>query len=231
MKLSIVIPVYNEKKTIIQIIDAVNHVDLPDIEKEIIVVDDFSTDGTREVLAGLSGIEVCLHQKNMGKGSAVKTGFSRASGEIVVIQDADMEYDPNDYKKLLVPILRGQADVVYGSRFIGGDPKRVLYIWHMFGNRFLTILSNILTGLTLTDMETCYKMFRKEAIDSFYKKLQSKRFGIEPEITARIAQGKWRVYEVGIAYYGRTYTEGKKINWRDGVLAIWQIIKFNLLNK
>ena len=231
MKLSIVIPVYNEKKTILQVVEEIKNLDLSGLEKEIIIVDDCSTDGTRDLLADLSGVVVCLQDKNRGKGAAVKTGLQKASGDIVVIQDADLEYDPNDYQKLLVPILKGRADVVYGSRFITGEPKRVLYIWHLLGNHFLTNLSNVFTGLTLSDMETCYKMFRREVVDSFKDKLESERFGIEPEITARIARGRWRIYEVGISYYGRTYEEGKKIIWRDGVKAIGQIIKYNLLKK
>lgn len=228
MKLSIVIPVYNEKNTIIRTIEEVRRVDLSTIEKEIIVVDDFSTDGTRELLADIADIKVFYHENNTGKGGALQTGFRQSTGDIIIIQDADLEYDPEDYHKLLTPILKGKGDVVYGSRFLSGDPKRVLYLWHFFGNRLLTNLSNLFTGLTLTDMETCYKVFRREVVDSFKDKLESKRFGIEPEMTAYVAKGKWRIYEVGISYYGRTYEEGKKINWHDGVKAIWYIIKFNL---
>lgn len=229
MKLSVVIPVYNEKKTILEILKLVDAVDLG-LEKEIIIVDDFSTDGTREILQKLdkNKYKIIFKKENEGKGAAIKEGFLNITGDIVVVQDADLEYDPEDYKKLLKPILSKRADVVYGSRLLTGEPKRVLYMWHMLGNIFLTILSNIFNGLTLTDMETCYKVFRKEVVDSFKHKIESKRFGIEPELTARVARGKWRIYEVGISYYGRTYSEGKKINWRDGFAAIWHIIYFNL---
>lgn len=232
MKLSIIIPVYNEKKTIQEILEAVEMVDLS-LEKEIIIVDDCSVDGTGDILKNLDRqkYKVVFREKNEGKGAALKEGLLEASGDVVVIQDADLEYDPEDYKKLLKPILKGKADVVYGSRFLTGDAKRVLFFWHLLGNLSLTMFSNLLTGLTLTDMETCYKAFTKEVVDSFKNKLTSKRFGIEPELTARIAKGKWRIYEVGISYYGRTYEEGKKINWRDGFAAIWHIIKFNLFTK
>jgi len=231
MKLSVIIPVYNEKRTIVQAIDEVKQIDLPGEEKEIIIIDDFSTDGTRDLLVSLVDVKIYYHDRNIGKGGALQTGFQKATGDIVIIQDADLEYDPEDYHKLLIPMLKGKADVVYGSRFLNGNPKRVLYIWHYFGNRLLTNLSNFFTGLNLNDMETCYKVFRREVVDSFKDKLESKRFGIEPEMTARIAKGRWRIYEVGISYYGRTYEEGKKINWRDGILAIWQIVKFNLFRK
>ena len=227
-KLSIIIPAYNEKNTIEEIMRRIKTVNLDGIEKEIIVVDDGSQDGTREILKNIPSIKYIFHEKNLGKGGAVKTGFQAATGDIVIIQDADLEYDPNNYKKMLGPIIEGHADVVYGSRFLTGDPKRVLFFWHQMGNIFLTVLSDLFTGLTLTDMETCYKAFRREVVDSFKNQLQSKRFGIEPELTARIARGKWRVYEVGISYYGRTYAEGKKINWKDGLAAIWHIIKFNI---
>jgi len=228
MKLSVIIPSYNEKDTIATLIERVQNVTLPHIEKEILVVDDGSTDGTREILKNTQGIRFIFHEKNKGKGGAVKTGFQNATGDIILIQDADLEYDPNEYDRLLAPILSGYADVVYGSRFIGRDPHRVLYIWHYMANKFLTTLSNIFTGLNLSDMETCYKAFRREVSDSFKDKLESKRFGIEPELTARIAKGKWRVYEIGISYYGRTYEEGKKINWKDGLAAMWHIMRFNL---
>lgn len=228
-KLSIIIPAYNEKNTIREIVAKVLPVVLPvGLEKEILIIDDGSIDGTREILKTMVEIKYIFHEKNLGKGGAIKTGFQKATGDILLIQDADLEYDPNEYGRLLAPILGGQADVVYGSRFIGGDPHRVLYIWHYFANRFLTVLSNIFTGLNLTDMETCYKVFRREVADSFKDKLRSKRFGIEPELTARVASGKWRIYEVGISYYGRTYEEGKKINWKDGLAAIWHIVRFNL---
>lgn len=230
MILSVVIPVYNEKNTILKVLEQVEKVDLP-LQKEILIIDDCSTDGTRDILKNLdqNKFKIFFKEKNEGKGSALKKGFILASGDIIIIQDADFEYDPNDYKKILEPILKGQADVVYGSRLLSGDAKRVLHIWHFLGNIFLTFLSDLFTGLTLTDMETCYKAFTREVVDSFKNKLESKRFGIEPELTARIAKGKWRIYEIGISYYGRTYAEGKKINWRDGLAAIWHIIKFNVL--
>ena len=228
MKLSIIIPAYNEKNTIQELIKKVQSVSLPDMEKEIIVIDDGSIDGTRDILKKTSGIKYIFHDKNLGKGGALKTGFQNATGDIILIQDADLEYDPNEYSRLIAPIFSGRADVVYGSRFVGNDPHRVLYIWHYWANRFLTILSNFLTGLNLTDMETCYKVFSKEVAESFKNKLQSKKFGIEPELTARIAKGRWRIYEVGISYYGRTYEEGKKINWKDGLAAVCHIIRFNL---
>lgn len=227
-KVSIVIPAYNEKETIEKILEKVKGVSLPNAEKEIIVVDDGSTDGTREILEKTKGIRYIFHDKNQGKGGAVKTGFQNATGDILLIQDADLEYEPNEYLRLLAPIFSGQADVVYGSRFIGRDPHRVLYIWHYLANKFLTMLSNMFTGLNLSDMETCYKAFRKEVVDSFKDTLESKKFGIEPELTAKVAKGRWRIYEIGISYYGRTYEEGKKINWKDGIAAIWHIIRFNL---
>jgi glycosyltransferase involved in cell wall biosynthesis len=229
-KLSIIIPAYNEKDTIEEIIKRIKAVDLKGLEKEIIVVDDGSKDGTREILKNIPGIKYIFHEKNLGKGGAVKTGFKNATGDILIIQDADLEYDPQDYDKLLKPILNGQADVVYGSRFLTSEPKRVMLVWHLLGNLFLTFLSDLLTGLTLTDMETCYKVFRREVADSFKDKIKSQRFGIEPELTAKVAKGEWRIYEVGISYYGRSYEEGKKIGWRDGIAAIWHILKFNLFN-
>lgn len=230
-KLSIVIPVYNEKNTILEIVRQVEAVALP-MEKEIIIVDDYSTDGTREILKEFSQprCKIIYRDKNGGKGAALRDGFLQATGEIIITQDADLEYDPNDYPKILGPILKGRGDVVYGSRFVTSDPKRVLFFWHLLGNMFLTKFSNMLTGLTFSDMETGYKAFRREVVDSFKDKLKSKRFGIEPEITAWVAKGRWRVYEVGISYYGRTYDEGKKINWRDGLAAVWHIIKFNLFS-
>ena len=228
MKLSIIIPVYNERKTIEEIIRRIQAAPLDGVEKEIVVVDDGSTDGTRDIVRHIHGIRFIFHKNNTGKGGAVKTGFQNAAGDIVVIQDADLEYDPADYARLLSPILSGRADVVYGSRFVGGEPHRVLYVFHYMANRFLTMFSNLFTGLNLTDMETCYKVFRREVVDSLKDKLVSGRFGIEPELTARVAKGRWRIFEVGISYYGRTYEEGKKINWKDGLAAIWHVIRFNV---
>jgi glycosyltransferase involved in cell wall biosynthesis len=224
-KLSIVIPVYNERETIRDIIEVVS---ATPFHKEMIVVDDGSTDGTRDVLSGIEqdGLKVFMHDKNQGKGAALQTGFSHATGDIVIIQDADLEYDPEEYPVLLKPILDGRADVVYGSRFAGHGAHRVLYFWHSVGNRFLTLLSNLFTNLNLTDMETCYKVFRKEALAGVV--IKEKRFGFEPEITAKMARKKLRIYEVPISYYGRTYEQGKKIDWKDGVWAIWCIIKYNL---
>ncbi len=227
MKLSIIIPVYNEKQFIETIVQRVLESDIGDIEKEIIVVDDFSTDGTREVLK--EKIEplvskVILKPRNGGKGSALREGFAAATGDLLIVQDADLEYDPDEYSQLLAPILQGKADVVYGSRFAGGQPHRVLFFWHYVGNRFLTLLSNMFTNLNLTDMECCYKLFRKEVLEAIT--VEENRFGVEPELTAKIAKGNWRIYEVGISYSGRTYAEGKKINWRDGVEAIRCIVKY-----
>jgi glycosyltransferase involved in cell wall biosynthesis len=230
MKLSVVIPVFNEVATVQMIIDAVHESPVSDIE--IIVVDDHSTDGTTAILR--STIEprvdrVIYHDRNRGKGAAVRSGFAHVTGDVVVIQDADLEYDPQDYPSLLRPIEKDLADVVYGSRFVGGQPHRVVYFWHMVGNRLLTLLSNMGTNLNLTDMETCYKMMRKEVVDSL--DLVENRFGIEPEITAKIAKGGWRVYEIGISYYGRTYAEGKKIGWKDGFRAVFAIGKYNIFSR
>ncbi len=226
MKLSVVIPVFNEKETIRGIYDAVKNVA---IDKEIILVDDFSTDGTREVLQGLMDetTRVFMHDRNLGKGAALRTGFSHAAGEIVIIQDADLEYDPEQYHKLIQPILDNKADVVYGSRFVTGDYRRVLFFWHSLGNKFLTLLSNMLTNINLTDMETCYKVFRREVLQRIT--IEENRFGFEPEITAKIAKMDLRIYEVGISYSGRTYKEGKKIGWKDGISALRCILKYNLL--
>jgi len=222
---SIIIPVYNEKETINDIIDAV--VATP-YRKEIIIVDDCSTDGTRNILTKIKkdGLKVYIHDKNQGKGAALQTGFSHATGDIILIQDADLEYDPQEYSTLINPILEGKADVVYGSRFAGHGAHRVLYFWHYMGNRFLTFLSNLFTNLNLTDMETGYKAFTREAIAGV--KIKEKRFGFEPEITAKMARKKLRIYEVPISYYGRTYEEGKKVTWKDGLRAMWCIIKYNL---
>jgi len=228
MKLSIVIPCYNERSTIENIVAAVKAAPVP--EKEIIIVDDCSSDGTRDILRDrvTSQVDkVIYHDVNQGKGAALRTGFQAATGDLVVVQDADLEYDPQEYPRLMEPILRDKADVVFGSRFMGGEPHRVVYFWHCVGNRFLTLLSNMCTNINLTDMETCYKMFRREVIQSI--RIEENRFGFEPEITAKVAKGKYRVYEVGISYYGRTYAEGKKIGWRDGFRAIYAIVKYNLL--
>ena len=232
MKLSIVIPVYNEDKTLEEIIKKVKAIDLGAIEKEIVVVDDGSSDKTIDILK--KTIEplvdkVIYKEKNMGKGAAVRTGFENVTGDIVIIQDADLEYDPQEYKRLLQPILEGKADVVYGSRFMGGRPHRVHMFWHQIGNNFLTTLSNMFTNLNLTDIETCYKMFKKEVIDSI--KIEENRFGLEPELTAKVARLKCRIYEVGISYYGRSYDEGKKINWKDGFRAIFVIIKYGIFKR
>ena len=229
MKLSIVIPVYNEKNFISEIVERVRKVSLQDVEKEIIIVDDFSTDGTRDILQrDLEPLvsKVIYREKNQGKGAALRAGFQQVTGDIVIIQDSDLEYNPAEYPKLIQPILDNQADVVYGSRFIGSEPHRVLYFWHYVGNKFLTLLSNMFTNLNLTDMETCYKVFRTEVLDSV--KIEQNRFGFEPEITAKVSKGNWRIYEVGIAYFGRNYAEGKKINWKDGLQAIWCILRYNL---
>jgi glycosyltransferase involved in cell wall biosynthesis len=227
-RISIVIPCFNEAETLEALVDAVLASPVPD--KEIVVVDDASTDGTDKVIR--SAIEprvakVIRHEINRGKGAALRTGFAAATGDIVLVQDADLEYDPRDYERLLQPILEHRADVVYGSRFSGGESHRVLYFWHWVTNKMLTLLSNMLTDLNLTDMETCYKAFRREILEQI--RIEEDRFGFEPEITAKVAKLGCRIYEVGISYAGRTYAEGKKIGWRDGVRAVWCIFKYNLL--
>ena len=227
--LSVVIPCFNEIKTIEQIVDKVHRAPVDDLE--IIVVDDCSTDGTRDVLRDKierQVAQVIYHERNQGKGAALRTGFRVATGDMVIIQDADLEYDPQDYGRLTAPILAGRADVVFGSRFSGGSESRVLYYWHYLGNRLLTTISNMLTNINLTDMEVCYKVFRREIIQKI--DIQESRFGFEPEITAKVAKMGCRIYEVGISYAGRTYDEGKKIGWRDGVRAIWCILKYNLFH-
>ncbi|XXK22461.1 glycosyltransferase family 2 protein [Arenicellales bacterium nBUS_48] len=232
MFVSVVIPVFNEMRTLEQVIKRVQAVP---VEKEIILVDDYSNDGSREFVQSLGeqpNVRAVLHEYNQGKGAALRSGFAAAAGDVVLIQDADLEYDPNDYPKLLGPIVENHADVVYGSRFAGGETHRVLYFWHSVGNRFLTLLSNMMTNLNLTDMEVCYKVFRREIIQSI--DLKENRFGFEPEVTARLARfrkpdgSRLKIFEVGISYAGRTYEEGKKIGWRDGVRAIWCIIRYNL---
>lgn len=227
MKLSIVIPVYNEAATISQIVALVRSVEIG-MEKEILLVDDCSRDGTREVLTTMAAeqtdLKVLFHEVNQGKGAALRTGFAAATGEIVLIQDADLEYDPHEYPRLLQPILQGHADVVYGSRFLGGGPHRVVYYWHYLGNRLLTTLSNMTTNLNLTDMEVCYKVFKRSVIQNL--SLKENRFGFEVEITAKIARQKLKIYEVPISYYGRDYSEGKKIGWKDAVSAFRCIVKY-----
>jgi len=232
LTLSVVIPIYNEERTLRQLIERVAAVP---VRKELILVDDCSRDGTRQILKEfedganddpLNTFSVYYHEQNRGKGGALKTGFEKARGDIVIIQDADLEYDPAEFPRLLQPIIEDKADVVYGSRFLGDQPHRVLYYWHYLGNKFLTTLSNCFTNLNLTDMETCYKVFRREVIQSIVPTLKQNRFGIEPEITAKIARRNCRVYEMSISYSGRTYKEGKHIGWRDAIKALWCIIRY-----
>jgi len=227
MKLSVVIPVYNERATLRFVVERVLAVAL---ELEVICVDDASQDGSQEILSGLQSqypqVRVFVQPRNMGKGAALRRGIQEATGDFVVIQDADLEYDPGDYPLLLGPLMQGKADVVYGSRFLGAAPHRVLYFWHSVGNRLLTLLSNCLTNINLTDMETCYKAFRREVIQSI--PTEENRFGFEPEITVKVAKRHLRIYEVGISYWGRTYEEGKKIGWKDGVRAVWCLLKYSI---
>ena len=230
MKLTIIIPCFNEVNTIRQIIDKI--IEINNYEKEIIVIDDFSTDGSRKILSEIEKISISkliLNERNYGKGYCLKKGIEEATGDIVIIQDADLEYDPSDYKKLIEPIHKNQADVVYGSRFIGSEEKRVLYYWHTVGNKFLTTLSNMFTNINLTDMECCYKAFKTEIIKKI--DLKENRFGFEPEVTAKLAKKNIRIYEVGIKYFGRKYSDGKKITWKDGFAAIYCIIYYNVFGR
>jgi len=227
MKVSVVIPCYNEEKTIRKIVERVKS--SPVGLHEIIIVNDCSRDGTREILNQWEGdelVRVFHHEVNQGKGAALRTGFQKVTGDVLIIQDADLEYDPSEYPVLLEPILAGNADVVFGSRFMGGRPHRVVYFWHMLGNRFLTLASNMMTNINLTDMETCFKVFKHEIMQQIT--IEEDRFGFEPEVTAKVARLNCRIFEVGISYYGRTYAEGKKIGWKDGCRAIYAILKYNL---
>ena len=230
MKVSVVIPVYNECATLVEIVRQVQAVPL---DKEIIVVDDGSTDGSRQIIEALctehDNLTAVFHSVNQGKGAALRTGFAKISGDVLIVQDADLEYDPSEYPSLLEPIRSGRADVVYGSRFLGSGPHRVLYFWHYLGNKFITLCSNMFTNLNLTDVETCFKVFRADVIHRI--EVRESRFGFEIEITAQVAQLGCRVYEVGISYSGRTYADGKKITWKDGVAALWCVFKYNVLTR